>query len=347
MATTRVTDVITPEVYNYVANYILAQTAEQSALIASGAIVRSAELDADLAGGGLTFNRTFYNDLGNEDSNVSSDEESDHFTGGSADSAPLKTSMNSEVQIRMSRNQSWSDTDLAAALSGTDPMAHIINRAAAYWTRDMQRLFVRMMQGVFADNAAAPVGTEHVQDDMTHDISGASFVDGKTNIGSGSFIDATLTMGDAMGDLRLMMVHPIVYGRLQKQSEIITVPQPNTNITFETYKGRAIVYDDAMPFTDGVYESWLLGSGAVQMGQGSPAVPVETDRKPASGNGGGSSVLYNRKELCLHPVGHKYAGPQNKGGPSNADLANAASWQRAFPERKQIKMARLITREHA
>ena len=51
----------------------------------------------------------------------------------------------------------------------------------------------------------------------------------------------------------------------------------------------------------------------------------------------------------MHPVGHAYVGTAPKGGPSNAattnNLADAASWQRAFTERKQIKVARLITRE--
>jgi hypothetical protein len=33
------------------------------------------------------------------------------------------------------------------------------------------------------------------------------------------------------------------------------------------------------------------------------------------------------------------------GGPTNATLATASTWRRVYPERKQIKIARLITRE--
>jgi hypothetical protein len=51
----------------------------------------------------------------------------------------------------------------------------------------------------------------------------------------------------------------------------------------------------------------------------------------------------------IHPVGHRYDASAPAGGPSNAsttnNLANATSWKRVFPERKQIKIARLITRE--
>jgi hypothetical protein len=64
----------------------------------------------------------------------------------------------------------------------------------------------------------------------------------------------------------------------------------------------------------------------------------------------GSDILYNRVEWCIHPVGHAYVGTRLKeGGPTNAatsnNLAYSGSWVRVFPERKQIKLARLITRE--
>jgi len=76
----------------------------------------------------------------------------------------------------------------------------------------------------------------------------------------------------------------------------------------------------------------------------------EVFRNPDRGNGAGSDTLYNRVEWCIHPVGHAYVGsPATDGGPTNAATANnlaySHSWVRVFPERKQIKLARLITRE--
>ena len=80
-----------------------------------------------------------------------------------------------------------------------------------------------------------------------------------------------------------------------------------------------------------------------------PRSRPEVERKAGAGNGGGADVLYNRVEWLMHPVGHAYIGTAPKGGPSNAatsnNLAAAGSWSRVFPERKQIKIARLITRE--
>ena len=86
-----------------------------------------------------------------------------------------------------------------------------------------------------------------------------------------------------------------------------------------------------------------------QLGVGSHQIPTFVEHIPGAGNGNGQDVLYNRNIWCIHPVGHAYVGTAPNGGPSNAATANnlaaAGSWNRVFSERKQIKFARLITRE--
>ena len=343
---TQISDVIVPEIFN---PYIQQLTQEKSRLVSSGAVVRSASLDADLAGGGLTFNAPSFKDLDNDADNISTDDGSDDFTGGSNDSAPLKTGTAQEIAVRLSRNQSWSSADLTSALAGADPMDSIAQRVSTYWARRLQAAFIATMGGVLADNAAVPGGTEHVQNDLTNDVSGASYTAGVTDFTTEAFIDAAVTMGDSMGDLSMIAVHSIVYSRMQKNNLIDFVADSNGLVNIPTFLGRTVIVDDGVPATAGVFESWLFGSGAMLLGMGAPKVPTETARKPDSGNGGGSEILYNRMELCFHPVGHKYAGTPANGGPANAatanNLAHADSWQRVYSERKQIQIARLITRE--
>ena len=153
-----------------------------------------------------------------------------------------------------------------------------------------------------------------------------------------------------MEDLRLIMVHSIVYARMQKNNLIDFIPDARGETQIPTYLGRVVIVDDGCPQSGGVFESWLFGAGAIRLGMGSPKVPTEVERAPASGNGGGSEILYSRQELSMHPAGHAYIGTSAKGGPSNAatsnNLAHAGSWSRVYPERKQIKIARLITREY-
>jgi len=344
--TTQISDVVVPEIFT---GYVQQLTEEKSRLIRSGALTRDAFMDNLLAGGGLTFNVPSFRDLDNDPENISTDDASDQYTGGSNDSQPYKIQTSQEVAVRLSRNNSWSSADLTASLAGVDPMNAIANRVADYWTRRLQAVFVATMNGVFADNDAAPTGTEHVQGDLTNDISGAGYVAGVTDFSAPAFLDAAVTMGDSMEDLGLVMVHSIVYNRMQKNNLIDFIPDARGEVNIPTFLGRTVIVDDGMPNAGGVFETWLFGNGAVRLGAGSPKMPTEIDRKPDSGNGAGSEVLYNRLEWSLHPVGHRYDGTPPNGGPSNAatanNLSNADSWARVYPERKQIKLARLITRE--
>lgn len=336
--TVAVTDIIVPSVF---APYVQVLTEEKSRLIQSGAVARDPALDAFLAGGGLTMDAPSWRDLDNDADLTSGDTE--------GASSPNKIATQDEICVRMSRNNSWASADLAQALAGSDPVEAISQRVSAYWVRRAQAMFVAALTGVFADNAAAPAGTEHVQNDMTYDIKGGAFVEGVTNFSAEAFVDACATMGDSMDALAMIFVHSVVYARMQKNNMIDMVPDATQTIMIPTFLGREVVVDDGMPAAAGVYESWLFGRGAIRLGMGSPKVPAETIRVPAAGNGGGSETLHSRTEWCVHPVGLKYAGTAAKGGPTNAstanNLANAGSWMRVYAERKQIKIARLITRE--
>ena len=337
--TTAVSDAIVPEVF---APYVQTLTEEKSRLIQSGAVERDSAIDGFLAGGGLTAHMPSWKDLDNDSDNVSSD------TTGT--SSPNKIGSLEEIVVRLSRNQSWATADLTSALAGSDPAEAISQRVAAYWVRRLQATFVATWTGVFADNAAAPSASEHTQNDLTHDIKGSSYVAGVTDFSAEAFVDAKVTMGDSMEDLSIMFVHSIVYAKMQKNNMIDFIPDATQTINIPTFLGVEVVVDDGMPVSSGVYESWLFGRGALRLGMGSPKVPAETIRIPSAGNGGGQEQLYSRVEWSLHPKGHQFAvGSPAIGGPSNAstsgNLAHASSWARVFPERKQIKVARLITRE--
>lgn len=339
---TRIADVVVPVRFT---PYAQQMTQEKSRLIQSGAAVIDPVLSNYLDSGGLTFNEPSFKDLDNDAENVSSDDPA-------TQSSPKKIGTATEIQVRLSRNQSWSSMDLAGDLAGEDPMEAIGNRVGAYWARRTQAAFVATMNGVFADNAAAPSGGDtHAQNDMTRSlaaVNGGVFLDGTTNFGGKAFIDATLTMGDSMEDLTLVMMHSIVYATAMKNNLITFRPASNNPdaIQVPTYLGREVIVDDGLPFSGALFETWLIARGALRIGMGSPKVPTEVDRKPENGNGGGQEILYNRVEWSIHPVGHAFImGSIPAGGPTNADLATAANWRRVFTERKQIKIARLITRE--
>lgn len=340
MAIVKIADVVVPAIFS---QYTQILTMELSALVQSGALTHDAVLSSNLSGAGLTFNEPSFRDLGNVAENVSTDNEASAST-------PQKIATQTEIQVRKSRNQSWSSMDLVEALIAVDPMDVMARRVGNYWALRLQAMFVAVMKGVFADNDAAPSGTDtHTQNDMKLDISGGAYSAGVTDFSAEAFVDACVTMGDAMGNLTLMTVHSIVYARMIKNNLIDFIPDSLGAMTVPTFMGKRVVVDDGMPFTSGVFETWLFGAGAVRLGMGLPKVPTEVWRNPSAGDGAGQEVLHSRKEFCVAPKGYAYIGTSPSGGPSNAatsnNLAAAGSWSRVWLERKQIKIARLITRE--
>ena len=363
---TLVSDVIVPEIFT---PYVQQLTEQKARLIQSGVLATNPLINALLQGGGLTFNVPSWKDLDNDVENVPTDATADtfgHVLSGVAinlsgalsvlsDSRPKATGSAQEIAVRLNRNQSWASADLAAALAGSDPMDSIANRVAFYWARRLQAAFIATINGISKDNGVNDAG------DYAHSIVGGAFVDGVTNFSAEALLDATLTMGDSMEDLTALMVHSVIYNRMQKNNLIDFIPDSEGRVVIPTFLGREVIVDDGMPTgtgvvqadgtagTAGMFETWLFGAGAVQYGTASPKVGTEVVREAKAGNGGGQEILYSRQQWTIHPVGHAYIGTAPNGGPSNAATTNnlniATSWDRRFSERKQIKFARLITRE--
>lgn len=348
---TLVSDVVVPEIFT---PYVQQRTQEKSRLVQSGVLTVDPLLSSMLAGGGVTFKMPSFRDLDNDEENISTDDPDDSYSTGDPNlvnnSVPKKIRTSRELAVRLSRNQSWSSADLTAALAGADPMEAIANLVSGYWIRRLQAAFIATMKGVFANNAKASPGGTGVQNDMIHSIIGGGFVDGVTNFSAEAFLGAALTMGDSQQELSAVFMHSVVYNRAQNNNLIDFIPDARGEVEIPTFLGREVIVDDGMPSpASGQFETWLFGYGTVALGVSSPKVPTEVERKPGAGNGGGQEILHNRVEWSIHPKGHAYVGTPDDGGPSNANtqhnLAHEDSFNRVFPERKQIKIAKLLTRE--
>lgn len=353
-----VDEVITPEIFT---PYIQQLTETKSRLVQSGALARNPLIDTLLSGGGLTFNIPSFRDLDDTSDNVSGQDAADvqTLTAGAGttlaaqnDATPLATRADVEVASRLNRNQSWSSADLAANLAGVDPMQSIAIRVSDYWNRRLQDIFISTLNGVFKDNGVNDSG------DYTNEIVGASFVDGVTNFSAEAFLDAKVTMGDSQDQLAILMVHSIVGNRMMKNNLIDFIPDARGETNIPTFLGLEVVTDDSLPSGTsvtradgtttgeaGMFESWIVGTGATQLGVGSAKVATETSRQALAGNGGGQEILTSRQVWSIHPTGHAISNVTNEGGLTNTELATGANWNRVYPQRKQIKIARLITRE--
>ena len=348
MSETRLSDVILPAIY---LAYMQQKTEEKSRLVGAGVIARDPSLDSLLSGAGLTFNLPSWQDLANDSDNVASDNPATTPTHG-------KIVAGDEIGVRLYRTKSWATMALVRALIAEDPMAEIGKLTAGFWERRLQTAAIASVQGVFADNAAAPDASEHVQNDLTNSIIGGSYSAGVTDFSAEAFIDTVGLMGDSAEDLGALVCHSTVYNRMDKNNLLDTI-RDSEGLPIRIFRGRRVIVDDGVPnpagagaaaTAAGIYHTWILGQNAFRWGVSFPKNAVATFNDENAGNGSGEEILFNRLNWMIHPTGHQFIGATPPaGGPSNAstsgNLAHAGSWKRVFPERKQIKIARLITRE--
>ncbi|QHJ80307.1 MAG: hypothetical protein [Bacteriophage sp.] len=249
-------------------------------------------------------------------------------------------------------NEGFGQADLTVELTSQNPLQSIAARMDNFWMRQAQRRLIATSLGIYNDNVAA-TDAYHTQNDMVVDVSATLGFD------AGAFIDATQTMGDALmgpsGDvLGTIVMHSFVYGQARKQQLIDFQRDAENNTMFATYQGYRVVVDDSMTVVgagaDRKFISIIFGQGAIGYGEGSPTVPVEYDRSPERGNGGGVEVLWSRKTWLLHPLGYSFTSAVITGNGTETiarsaswqDLANATNWNRVV-ERKHVPIAFLVT----
>ena len=335
MATTRLTDVIIPEVY---LTYQAVNDPILSAFFESGVIVNNPLLNSLATGGGETFNIPFWKDL---DSTVEANL-------SSSDPAVVATAQKITTGKQIARtallNQWYSNADIASELAGSSANQQVRNRFGTYWLRQWQTKLIAATNGVLADNVANDAGD--MVNDVAVEIIGSQTA--LTRFSRANFTTAVFTMGDAAQALTAIAVHSFIYKQMVDLDDIDFIPDSNGKLTIPTYMGLRVIVDDGLTVTAGTtsgfkYTSVIFGAGAFGYGNGTPEVPAEVKREALQGNGGGVELIGERKTWVLHPFGFQsLTTPAAEGGFTNTELATAAVWDRVV-DRKSVPMAYLIT----
>lgn len=337
--------VAVPQVFS---SFVQTKTEDKAKFVQSGILARSPVLDEFCHGKSNTLNRESWKDLATTDLEkvpVSPGQSGILSVGGTA-VTPVALGTFNEIAVKMIRTQQWAEQKLQDYITGEDAFTAIADRVAAYEARRLQVATLSVLAGVFADNDLAPNGTDtHTQFDLTFDASSVSFVEGVTNFTADNLFNAQQTMFDSMGDLSVLAVHSAVFTRMKKNNLIDFKQDSVTGASLATFQGMEVVYDDGLPKTGNVYDSYLFAPGALELGWGTPENATEVVWDPTATLGLGEKILFRRWIMSIHPMGHAFLGTTTAGGPDNANLILAASWGRRCPERKQVKIARLRTRE--
>lgn len=319
MFITRLADVIQPEIFT---PYTIQRTMELSALVQSGIIANDAEFDNLASGPNTLVNMPYWNDLGSDESQVMKDE---------GDMAVGKITSSSDVARKHARVNAWGANGLSALLSGDDPMDAIAQLVAAYWARDMQRILLATLSGVFKSASMS---------EKVYDITAKTGDAGTVNLNT--FLDATQLMGDAKEALSGVMMHSAVETELRKQDLIEDIPQSEQGKPIPYFNGKRVTVDDSMAYntSTGVAEMYIFGQGAIALGNGSHPriIQTEVNRNPLAYSG--EEHLINRKIFVLHPRGVKW----NEGGvtddfPTNTEIDVGARWTRVY-EPKAVRIVK-------
>ena len=320
MAVVRLSDVIEPVKFT---DYIIQNSMVRTALAESGVLVSNAVMQDQLTAGAHAFTVPGWLDLADDEADVVDDAPSNNST-------PHKIGSFKQKVRKSFLHGSWSTMNLASEIAGDDAMIRIQNRVVAYWNRQVQKRLVSTLQGIEASNAANDGG------DMILDITGET----ETAFSAAAVIDAAGTMGDAMDSLSAIAMHPDTYRKALKDDLIEFIPDSQGSLTMPTFRGLAVVMDEAMPVATGTYTSVLFGAGAVGYAMGAPRIAdgTEVENLPSSGNGGGQQVLHSRVNLAVHPLGFSWSDTAVAGeSPTIAELADATNWTRSI-ERKAVPM---------
>ena len=323
---TRLSDIIVPRRFN---RYTIQRSVEVNALVRSGIMVRTPQMDALAEAGTKTIDMPFWNDL----------------TGNSTvmdDANPVtldKLTTGTDIAAVNNRTKAWGHSDLVGLLTAEDPAAATGDMVADFWDRDMTDILLSTLAGVFG--AASMSG--NVYDISTED---AGAVEEENMFTATSFIDAVQLFGDNKSKLTALAMHSDVQAHLEKL-DLIDFERDSNGNRIGSYRGFPIFVDDQIAPVVGsedanIYTSYIFGRGAFALGFGVNAMNATPDG--CIGNLGTEFVraglnhvsgMINRRRFILHPRGVKYtsASQSLQAGPSNAELATSSNWVRAYTNR--------------
>lgn len=333
MAQVQISDVVVPAEFTA---YQVENSMVNTALFQSGVALPNGEMQAQLNAGAQSFTVPFWSDIPDVEADITTDVLATLST-------PQKIGA-AEMLVRKSfLHASWSEMSLASELSGSDALVRVQSRVQAYWDRQFEKRLIASLLGVLYSNVA------NNSADMVTDIhltGGGS--PAAINLFNGvAVVDTALTLGDRLNDMKMIAMHSHVYGWALKNDEIQFFKPSDNSLDIPTYKGMGVIIDDSLvTATAGVYITILFGPGAVGFAVAPPRTGFGTEiwRTPAAGNGGGNTTLHSRFDVAIHPLGFAFAGASVASvSPTQAELALAANWTRAYSQRKSVPIAFLIS----
>lgn len=325
-AWTRLSDAIIPSVY---AQYSFEEHVQKLDIFQAGVLYTDPAVAGKLSMGGRSVDMPGWKDLGNDASEPVNDDPSDSIE-------MKKIGSRREVAARHIRAQAWGIPDLTTVLAGDDPQRIIVQRQTDYWQRAHKATLIKILTGVIADNIA------NDSSDMVWDTN-ASIVDTDP-------IDAAYLLGDRADDFVAIWMHSKQMKALKKADLIDFVPSSQQGgMMIPFYMNLRCIVDDDIPVSTNEYTAFMFKKNAIQWNELPVATeggPLEFDRKPRQGHGGGVTEMVSRRHFVPHVPGTRWLDASTAGEfATDAECALAANWDRTATSVKNMTFVALKTTE--
>lgn len=322
----RLTDTIIPSVW---AQYSFEEHVQKLEIFQAGVLFSDTGVSGQLSMGGRVVDMPGWKDLGNDASEPVNDDPADSIE-------MKKIGTRRETAARHIRAQAWGIADLTKILAGDDPQRVLVQRQKDYWQRAHKKTLINTLTGVIADNIANDSG------DMVHDTN-ASITDTDA-------IDAAYKMGDRADDFKVWWMHSKQMKVLKKADLIDMVPvSQQGGMLLPFYMGLRCIVDDDIPVSGSEYTAFLFKDRAIMWNELPVELeggPLEFDRKPRQGHGGGVTEMVSRRHFVPHVPGTRFLDASTAGEfATDAELALAANWDRTATSVKNMTFLAIKTTE--
>ncbi|NDF82185.1 MAG: hypothetical protein EB130_03365 [Actinobacteria bacterium] len=309
MAETVRADILVPEIWN---PYIEEQTTLRNTFINSGVVQPMAELNATEGGD--------FVELPHWVANLSGDAE---VLSDSGSLTPGNITADKQRAVVLHRGRAWGSRDLAAMAAGSDPLAAIGNKVAAYIANEQQKDLLACVNGAFA-TALSSLTVATAEAYPT-----AALVSG-----------ARAKLGDQGEKLSVMALHSSAYYELVtlKALDYVSaaelgggegvVPVGGSRVAsfgdvrVPTYLNMRVVVSDDLGANDVLF----FTAGAIASGQ-QAGLRSETDRDILAK----ASYISFDWHNVFHPIGVKYVG--TGANPNRTALATGSNWEQVFEDK--------------
>lgn len=331
MATTRISDLFTPDIWG---DGLREQMAKLPSIVNSPVFARTPRLAAIASGPGTTVNIPYWKDItdaGGEEIQVEA----------TAPTSIANITASKMVGVMCNRVKKFGAESLAEQVSGGDPVGEFLMQLGDDRLKRRQTTLIGQLRALFGTGSQTP--------DQAQGILRACRLDYFLEDGSAPTTDQLIdadkviytiaTLGERRGQLQNggIFMHTQIRAALEilDKESFKSGVESGLPFQFETYRGIPVYVSDSLSragATSGtVYDTYILAPGFVGYGE-KPQAPDTGETIDAAtlqmraDKDTNTNLIWDRTRFLMHVNGTKWTGTPAGSSPTDTELATYSNW---------------------